>query len=163
MIRKLSLAILTCLACATASEAATTYETYFNESGSGEAHEASVGFSESCGEECHVASLSCKADSEIRFLYAGFEAKLAAAIIAKDKRDFTVKAGSSSFTFSVRWIEYEGEMTGDWSMDGELSGEAKDFTAALSKAKNFKATIGSKSVTLPVTKDVLSWAKACTK
>jgi hypothetical protein len=163
MVGKTLLAILTCLAVATASEAATTYETFLSETGTGEAREVSVGFNESCGEECHVASLGCKSDSGISFLYAGFEAKLAAVIIAKDKREFTVKAGSSAFTFSVRTIAYEGEMTGDWSVDGELAGEAKDFTAALIKAKSFKATLGSKSITLPVTKDVVSWAKACGK
>ncbi len=163
MIRMLPVAIITCFTFAATSQAAINYETFLSESGTGETHEASVGFDESCGEECHVATLSCKSDSEIRFLFAGFESRLAAAIIAKDMRDFGIKVGSSTFSFSVRWIEYEGEMTGDWSMDGQLTGDAKDFTSALGKAKTFKATIGSKSVTLPVTKDVVSWVKACTK
>lgn len=163
MVQKLLFGILLCLAFATTPTVAETYETYVNSSGSGDSFESSIGFNSSCGEECHVADLSCSVGSHVRFSLTGFEGKQAAAMIANDKPRFAVKVGNAGFDFFAKSVDYEGEMTGDWSVEGELNGDGLGLLTALAKAKIFKATVGSKSITLPVNKDVVGWAKGCPK
>lgn len=99
----------------------------------------------------------------MQFSLAGFERKQAAAMISKEKPTFVIKVGDGAYDFYVRRVVYEGEMTGDWTVDGELNGNGESLLAALAKAKSFKATVGTQSVTLPVNKEVSDWAKACPK
>jgi hypothetical protein len=165
MVQKLRVAILLCLpmclTAATSPAVAETYETYVSTSGAGDDLENAIGFNSSCGEECHVADMICSVGPHVRFSLTGFEAKQAASMITNAKPKFALKVGGAGFDFSVRSVAYEGEMTGDWTVDGELNGDGQGLLAALGKAKSFKATVGSQSITLPVNKDVVSWAKAC--
>ena len=144
-----------------ATAAAETYETRFDKRGSGDSLEAFVGFDSGCGDECHVADLTCGAGQSVTFSMAGFSAKDAAAAMVNDKLRFVIKAGKASHDFSLRQASYEGEMTGDWTLEGGLNGDQGELLTHLKTAKTFNASIGSHSLTLPVNKDVLNWVKAC--
>lgn len=143
---------------------AVTYETSFDESGAGEARVAGVSFRDAaCGEECHAASLICGESQDISFVFADIEASVAAAAITSENKEFTVETGATSHAFSISKVEYGGEMYDTWDVEGGLRGGAAEFTAELGKAKQFKAALGTRSVTLPVTADVIKWAAACVK
>jgi hypothetical protein len=147
------------------AQKAVTYETAFDASGEGESRNLGVTFHDaSCGDECYAASLNCGGDQDISFVFADVAADIAAAAIKSESRAFTVKAGASSQSFSITKVSYGGEMNDTWDVEGEMSaGGAASFAAALGKAKQFKATLGKKSITLPVTADVVKWAKVCVK
>ena len=69
-----------------------------------------------------------------------------------------------AYSFAIMKLSFGGEMYGTWLVDGQLAdSQSADFRGALSKAKNFKASIGSENLMLPVTKDVKTWAAACGK
>lgn len=146
------------------AQEAVTYESSFDETGDGEALMSGVSFRDAaCGEECHTANLHCGATQDISFVFADIEAEIAAAAITSEKKEFAIAAGGASHAFSIRKVEYGGEMYNTWDVEGELSGDAAEFAAALGKAKEFKVSLGTRSVTLPVTEDVVKWAKACVK
>ncbi len=163
MFQKLAIGVLLGLAAAASPAGAETFETFLNSSGSGDSFASTISFYYSCGEECHAADLACGNAEPVEFSLTGFESKQAAAMITNAKPRFAIKVGVESFDFYVRRVNYEGEMTGDWTVDGWKSGTGEDFLVALAKAKSFKATVGSKSITLPVNADVLAWTKVCPK
>ncbi len=152
------------LAASAAAQEAVTYETGFDETGSGEERQASVGFNGAeCGEECHAASLHCAGSQNVSFIFADIAAENAAAAITSEAKEFKVDIGGAAFSFSIRNVKYGGEMYDTWDVEGELRGDTAEFTAALSKAKEFKTTLGPQTVTLPVTADVEKWVKSCGK
>ncbi len=123
-----------------------------------------VTFHESCGEECFAASIDCDVAGGVNFTFADIEAKIAAKAMLSETRDFTVKISGVAYSFAIMKLSYGGEMYGTWLVDGQLAdSQSADFRGALAKAKNFKASIGSENLMLPVTKDVKTWAAACGK
>ena len=144
------------------AEEAATYETGLN--GTDKRPSAQVTFHESCGDECHAADLDCDDTGGIIFSFADIEAEIAAKAMTSTAREFILKIDATAYPFSIMRLSFGGEMYGTWLVDGQLANsQAADFRAALAKAKSFKATIGSASLTLPVTADVKTWAAACTQ
>ena len=143
--------------------AAETYDTML--SGDAARPASHVMFHASCGDECFAASLDCDDTGAVSFEFGDVEAKIAAAAMTRKGQDFAVKIGGASFSFVILNLKYGGEMYGTWLVTGALPGtsQAPEFTAALGKAKEFKASVGNVGLTLPVTADVKTWASACGK
>lgn len=123
-----------------------------------------VTFHASCGDECYAASLACDSDGSISFDFGDIAAEIAAAAITRENQDFALVMGGVTYAFFIIKLEYNGDMNGTWIVVGQLRNSgAANFANALGKAKDFKASIGSENLTLPVTADVKTWAAACVK
>ena len=139
--------------------------TYVTALGGDAARPAShVSFDESCGDECFAASLDCDSDGGISFVFGDIAAEIAAAAITRENQDFTIVLAGVTYSFFIMELRFGGEMYNTWLVDGRLRNSAAgDFAKALNKAGDFKATLGSVSLTLPVTADVKTWSAACVK
>jgi hypothetical protein len=112
-----------------------------------------------CEEECHVASLTCDQYRSIGFTYADVDAAGVAKAI-RGKQEVTLAAGGKNFAFTISRMEFS-EMTGTWWLDSRSQADPFELLTALSGAKSFKASRPGHSLTLPVTADLVTWAKAC--
>ena len=155
-------AMMLTLVPARAAEDPRTYETIL--SGEGATPASHLSFFESCGEECYAASLDCDSEHSISFIFGDVEAKIAAAAITHGKQGFSIAIDGKAYSFFIMKLEYGGEMYSTWLVTGSLPGSnAEEFSTALGTATSFKATIGNKSLILPVMADVKTWAAACLK
>ena len=157
----LASAMLFAILPARATETAETYETTLL--GEGDLSASSVAFFASCGDECYAATLDCDVTGAVSFEFGDVDAKIAAAAMTSETQDFAITVADASYSFTILNLKYGGEMYGTWLVTGGLPGTSKapEFAEALGKAANFKATIGSESLTLPVDADVKTWAAAC--
>ena len=141
-------------------------DTYVTEIRGNEKNPASsVTFSGDCGEECYAATLSCGETGGVSFTFGDVEAKAAAAAMLRKDQSFAIRIGKKTFSATILRLEYGGEMYGTWLVTGDLPGTsmAPEFVAAIGKATSFKASIGGKSLVLPVNDDVKKWVAACGK
>lgn len=123
---------------------------------------SSVTFSEaSCEEECHIATLVCKATGGIGIVLADVDAKAAAKAIVQERNQLVLRVGPKAFDYVIREMDYM-EMTGSWWLTADEQGSAAgEIAKAIASAKELDVQAGGKKVPLPVDKTVKAWAAAC--
>jgi hypothetical protein len=117
----------------------------------------------SCGGECYTGNLSCGPGATINLTLADVAAKDVSAAIVKERQQIVLDVGGKPFSFTTEKLTFQ-EMTGSWSVEArEENNAAGALVAALAKAKMMKAKMGKKVETLPVDRNVRTWAGMCGK
>lgn len=123
---------------------------------------ADIGFGdESCGGECHIATLFCSASGSITVLLADIDATDAASAITRETGQIVLTAGGKSFEYFIQDMQY-AEMTGAWWLTARTQDvHARELAPTIAKAKTIEAMVGQNKVVLPVDANVRTWAVAC--
>ena len=123
---------------------------------------STIGFGyDSCGGECHVATLSCSASGAITIVLADIDAENAAKAITQETKQILLSVGGKKFDYSVSDMQY-AEMTGSWWLTAHTQDvHARELAPAIATSKTVEALVGGQKVVLPVDKNFQSWAAAC--
>lgn len=118
-----------------------------------------IHFAGECGDECLLASLTCGGANQIEAELNDISSAEAAKSVGAERSVMIMKAGGKNFEMPIGSFSFT-EMNGSW--DATAWGQDPDaIYNSLGSAKSFTLSVETRSEKLPVTKEVLDWAKAC--